>query len=127
MEHPRTLLDLFRAGELTPLDTVSSRVLNDGMTHTDTPTSAYGFDRQVTSLHHGNPGYTTGATSRPAGKTHLADSATRRTACGRHIDSSYALIVTHHGMTGDEWADRFITCQQCRRHMTRPERDHPSN
>ena len=86
-------------------------------TSTTTATTAYGFDRMVTALHMGNGGYRTGATSRPGGQAHLAMKATKETACGRTIKSSYVKIVPLHGLNGEEWADRMVTCKTCRKSM----------
>lgn len=80
-------------------------------------TTAYGFDRMVQAMNKGNVGIRTGSTPRAGGKMHLADSATHRTACGISPDSSYGLIVPRHGMTGEQWADRLVTCQKCRKAM----------
>lgn len=80
-------------------------------------TTAYGYDRMVQGMHKGNSGISTGATSRPGGKSHLANSSDKRTACGIVVDSSYSLIVPRHGMSGEQWADRMVTCSKCRTHM----------
>lgn len=78
-------------------------------------TTAYGYDRVVTALHRGNVGIKTGATGRKGGRTHLASSETRLTACGRSIDSSLALIVPRSDMTGEQWADRIVSCSTCKK------------
>jgi hypothetical protein len=84
------------------------------MGHPDA-TTAYGYDRIVQGMHKGNSGISTGATARSGGRAHLAMSDTKLTACGITVDSSYALIVPRWEMTGEQHADRFITCQKCRR------------
>jgi hypothetical protein len=78
-------------------------------------TTAFGFDRLVQGLHKGNAGTRTGATSRSGGAQHLAMSDTKLTACGRVINSSYSLIVPLHGLSGEEWAARQVTCASCRK------------
>ena len=77
-------------------------------------TTAYGFDRMVTGLHSGNVGIRTGSQGRSGGRTHLARSADKRTACGITVNASYSLIVPKHGLTGEQWADYLVTCSKCR-------------
>jgi hypothetical protein len=86
------------------------------------PTTAYGFDRTVTALHKGNVGIRSGSTRRSGGRTHLADGTTKITACGITVDSSYGLIVPQHGLTGEQWADRLVDCQKCRKAVSRTDR-----
>ena len=89
----------------------------DTTTTTPTATTAFGFDRMVQGMHNGNVGIRTGSTQRSGGKMHIANSSDKRTACGQIIDSSYSLIVPRHGMTGEQWAERLVTCTKCRRVM----------
>jgi DNA mismatch repair protein MutH len=83
-------------------------------------TTAYGFDRMVTALHMGTSGMRSGSNgSQSGGHTHLAMKATKLTACGRRINSNYALIVPLHGLSGEAWADRCVDCSTCRKAMTK--------
>tara|TARA_R110000868_G_scaffold386963_1_gene655432 strand:- start:4634 stop:4858 length:225 start_codon:yes stop_codon:yes gene_type:complete len=68
-----------------------------------TATTAYGYDRMV--WHSG---------ARIVGHTHLANSVGWLTACGRRMNSSYGLISPLGEMSGEEWADRHVTCPACK-------------
>jgi hypothetical protein len=78
----------------------------------------FGYDRLVTAAHAGNAGIRTGATGRPGGKTHLADSATGKTACGRVVQGGLALVPDF--ITEDTWAARIALCAPCLTAATKP-------
>ena len=89
------------------------------MSFRSTATTAYGFDRMVTALQFATSGMRSGSGGgKSTGHTHLAMKATKLTACGRQIKSSYALIVPLHGLSGEAWADRSVDCSTCRKAMT---------
>lgn len=64
----------------------------------------------ATSQHRGNVGIKTGSTARAAGKTHLFDKATGRTACGIARGS---MVIHRNPYTIDELPARFACCGKC--------------
>ena len=80
------------------------------MTHT-----LFGYDRLAKAMHKGNVGIKTGASSRPAGASHLFDLETGRTACGKQRGQMW---VTHVPENVDEstWVNRIHLCRQCGKH-----------
>ena len=74
----------------------------------------FGYARLARALHTGNSGISTGATSRPAGKTHLFDG--ERTACGRTRGSMIVTLVPAN-VTEQTWLVRVVLCASCRKHV----------
>lgn len=75
----------------------------------------FGYDRLAKSMHKGNVGIRTGSTPRAAGKDHLFDSATGRTACGRERNQ---MVVTRipAWVNEENWISRIGLCRTCRAH-----------
>jgi hypothetical protein len=82
------------------------------MTHT-----LFGYDRLATGLHKGNVGIRTGSTARSAGKTHLFNSSTQRTACGQQRQTMMISLVPDY-VTESSWHVRVALCNRCRKHLT---------
>jgi hypothetical protein len=85
----------------------------------DTPTvspphegehSLFGYARLAISMSPGNSGIKSGATSRPAGKTHLFDG--EHTACGRSR-GSMAVTLVPANVTERTWPVRVALCRTC--------------
>jgi hypothetical protein len=72
----------------------------------------FGHTHLATSLHKGNVGIRTGSTSRPAGKVHLFDVNTQRTACGRSRRAMTVSLVPD-GISEQNWHYRIVLCRQC--------------
>jgi len=86
-----------------------------------TATTAFGFDRVAQGMHRGNVGIKTGATQRDGGKAHLADSATRRTACGVDTKNMAVSLIMPSPFddTPEEYLmSRVLTCSKCRKVAT---------
>jgi hypothetical protein len=75
-------------------------------------TGLFGYTHLATSMHKGNVGIRTGSTPRAAGKVHLFDERSGRTACGRARNALVVSLVPDR-LTEQNWHVRVPMCSVC--------------
>ena len=82
-----------------------------------TPThTLFGYDHLAHGMRSATPGIKTGASSRPGGKTHLFDTVTKLTACGRER-GQMAVTLVPANVTEVTWPVRVVLCSSCRKQV----------
>ena len=84
------------------------------MTKSESPERRlFGYNRIARALHRGNVGIRTGSTSRPAGREHLFDKESGKSACGLSRGQMSVSLIPGD-VTEQNWEDRIGMCRKCR-------------